>query len=71
MMEKLILELLYNDYVSKYGDELDYINVDDYYSYIGYGLESEKLLNSLGIECTTDLQDALLNPTNWIKQGEN
>ena len=59
-MEKLIVEMLYNLYVSLYDEELDYNTVDNFYGYIGYELESEKLLQELNVNSTSQLQELLL-----------
>lgn len=57
--EKILLFLL-NIFYEEYPlQELNYKNVDDYYAYIGYNLESSWLLETLGINSTSDLLEAL------------
>lgn len=41
-------------------DEFDYDTVDDFYAYLGYDLSLTDELQKLGIESTSELQDAML-----------
>lgn len=56
--KKEVMYLLINLFNTKY-DELNYDNVDEFYAFIGYDLESEQLLQELNICGTSDLLDAL------------
>ena len=49
-------------YMEKYEtDEFDYDTVDEFYAYLGYDLSLIDELQKLGIESTSELQDAMLS----------
>lgn len=58
-MNELVIDLLYNLYEELHGEDFEYDAVDKFYTFIGYNLESEKLLNELGIHNTSQLQRLL------------
>ena len=41
-------------------DEYDYETIDSFYAFLGYELALEPELQKMGIDCTSELQDALL-----------
>lgn len=61
-MKKNIIHLLFTLFQEQ--EEYDigsYESIDDFYSYIGYDLESENLLVNIGINGTSDLQKLFLD----------
>ena len=54
-----ILFQLYMDMYETY--EFDYDTVDEFYAYLGYDLNLIDELQKLGIESTSELQDAMLS----------
>lgn len=61
-LRKSIINLLFCLFLDKKnGSLINYNDVDDFYAYIGYGLESELLLHALNIHSTSDLQAVLLS----------
>ena len=58
---QVALIILNQLYENKYQtDEYDYECVDAFYAYLGYDLALETELQKMGINCTSELQDALL-----------
>ena len=53
-----VLTQLYEDMYNTL--EYDYETVDSFYAYLGYNLELHHELPKLGIQGTTDLQEAML-----------
>lgn len=56
-----LVHLLFTMYQDQEEDVMNYDCVDEFYATIGYELESEKLLNALNINGTSDLQDTFIN----------
>lgn len=61
MDTSLSLEILGTLYEHRYNtDEYDYKTVDEFYGYLGYTLELTYILEQLGINSTSELQEKLL-----------
>lgn len=58
------LAMLYQDMYDT--DEFDYETVDKFYSYLGYNLYAETLLNKLSIQSTSELQEMMLKVENYL-----
>ena len=54
----IVLNQLYENMYQT--DEYDYETVDTFYAFLGYELALEPELQKMGINCTSELQDALL-----------
>ena len=52
-----IIKALYNNYAEF--EEVTYDNVDRFYCYLGYELEINQVLSSIGVNDTSDLLDLL------------
>lgn len=60
--KQVAISILSQLYMNMYGtDEFDYDTVDDFYAYIVYDLSLTDELQKLGIESTSELQDAMLS----------
>ena len=60
MKKERVLEFIFKIYMNWTEEsEISYEDVDDFYGYVGYDLEEEKLLNELDIHSTRDLVEAL------------
>lgn len=62
----LTISLLADIYTEKHGEEMDYDTVDVYYAYLGYDLYADELLKELGIQGTSDLQEAMLYAQDFL-----
>ena len=62
MDKNIAITILLRLYQEKYNDfdEYDYETVDEFYAYLGYDLELHHELPELNIQCTSDLQEALI-----------
>lgn len=60
--KQVAISILCQLYMEKYEtDEFDYDTVDDFYAYLGYDLSLIDELQKLGIESTSELQDAMMS----------
>lgn len=60
--KQVAISILSQLYMEKYEtDEFDYDTVDEFYAYLGYDLSLIDELQKLGIESTSELQDAMLS----------
>lgn len=58
-MKDQLLNLLLNLYFDREGYDIVYDRVDEFYSYLGYTLEAEDLLQDLEVQSTSDLVELL------------
>lgn len=54
-----VIRFLYNLYIEMFSDDIETIYVRSFYYYIKYNLNSEYMLNLLGIFDADDLEDYL------------
>lgn len=64
-MKKNVVNLLFSLFTSETTNSIyDYEQIDEFYSTIGYELESENLLRDLKVNGTSDLQEILIDYNN-------